>query len=308
MLFDQGVLAFLISKMDGIGGLHGWAWIFLLEGLATVVFAVASFFLIVDYPETATFLTVEEKQYLLERLRVDRSSSSMLFDMRFVWAAFKDWKVYLQTGIYIGFILPIYALSLFLPTIITELGFTAAHAQLLTVPPYIAALPIVVSCAILSDKYKIRGPFILVGAVFGITGFAVIMNTTKPWVGYGGAVLGAIGGVVPISSSLAWIGNNVAGDVKRAVFIAIVLSLSNYFGIIGSFIYTQSDAPRYHTGHSIVIGCFCLTFGLTIVAMFTYHRLNKKKEELCRREGINDSQRDEFADLGDESPLFRYTL
>lgn len=124
-----------------------------------------------------------------------------------------------------SFVLPIFALSLFLPIIITEMGFTAAHAQLLTVPPYIIALPIVLVFAWLSDKYQLRGPFILIGAVFGISGFAVIMSTTKPWVGYGGAVLGVVGAVVPVSSSLAWIGNNVAGDLKRGEWNASALSV-----------------------------------------------------------------------------------
>lgn len=56
-----GLLAAAISNMDGIGGKPGWAWIFILEGLLTVCCAVASFWILQDFPETARFLTETER-------------------------------------------------------------------------------------------------------------------------------------------------------------------------------------------------------------------------------------------------------
>lgn len=55
-----------------------------------------------QYPETASFLDEDERQYLIERLKHDRTHLSTAFDMRFVWQAFKDWKLYAQIGVYIG--------------------------------------------------------------------------------------------------------------------------------------------------------------------------------------------------------------
>lgn len=49
----SGLLAFAIAKMDGVGGYRGWRWIFILEGLLTVIVAVAAYFLMPDYPDTA---------------------------------------------------------------------------------------------------------------------------------------------------------------------------------------------------------------------------------------------------------------
>ncbi|KAI9676987.1 MAG: hypothetical protein M1817_006826 [Caeruleum heppii] len=57
----SGLLAFAISKMDGVGNLEGWRWIFILEGILTVVVAIIAFFTLYDFPDTAGFLTTEER-------------------------------------------------------------------------------------------------------------------------------------------------------------------------------------------------------------------------------------------------------
>lgn len=56
----SGLLAAAISNMDGVGNLAGWRWIFILEGLFTVVVAVVSYWMIQDFPSNAKFLTEEE--------------------------------------------------------------------------------------------------------------------------------------------------------------------------------------------------------------------------------------------------------
>ena len=65
MMFAGGLLAAAIHNMDGIGGKHGWQWIFLIEGLFTVVVGVASFWVIQDFPDTAKFLKPEESMFSL---------------------------------------------------------------------------------------------------------------------------------------------------------------------------------------------------------------------------------------------------
>lgn len=65
----SGLLAFAIAKMDGVGGLAGWRWIFILEGIATVLVAILAFWTLFDFPETASFLTQDEREYVMSRLR-----------------------------------------------------------------------------------------------------------------------------------------------------------------------------------------------------------------------------------------------
>ena len=81
--------------MEGIGGYSAWRWIFIIEGLATILVAGFAKFFIVDWPEKSTFLSLEERQLLLYRLEVDAAEAKMdHFDARARRRAFRDWKVY----------------------------------------------------------------------------------------------------------------------------------------------------------------------------------------------------------------------
>jgi hypothetical protein len=82
--------------MDGIAGYSGWRWIFIIEGLATVVIAAASKFLIVDWPETSSFLNDEERALLLSRLLDDRKDARMdRLDSAARRRVLRDIKIYL---------------------------------------------------------------------------------------------------------------------------------------------------------------------------------------------------------------------
>lgn len=113
----SGLLAFAISKMHGVGGLEGWRWIFILEGLLTVIVACVSFFLLYDFPETASFLTEEERAFVVYRLKyqgqvagkgatngaaVTKVAESEEFQWKYVWQAFTDWQIYVNLFVYWG--------------------------------------------------------------------------------------------------------------------------------------------------------------------------------------------------------------
>lgn len=99
----SGLLAFGISKMDGVGNLAGWRWIFILEGILTVIVAVIAYFTLFDFPETATFLTEEERAFIVYRLKYQgqrknevRVAQDDTFQWKFVKAAFLDWQIWVS--------------------------------------------------------------------------------------------------------------------------------------------------------------------------------------------------------------------
>ncbi len=90
------LLAYAIANMAGIGGYNGWRWIFIVEGLLTVVAAVVAKFFIADWPEKAKFLNLEERTLLLRRLAEDGEEGRMdRLDRKAKFRAFTDWKIYL---------------------------------------------------------------------------------------------------------------------------------------------------------------------------------------------------------------------
>ena len=86
-----------IANMDGVGGKPGWAWIFILEGLATVLAGAASFFIIQDFPDTARFLSEAERAMVIRRLQNDDqfSAGGETFKLRNIVSSLKDWKTWL---------------------------------------------------------------------------------------------------------------------------------------------------------------------------------------------------------------------
>ncbi|KAF9096160.1 hypothetical protein BGX23_011855 [Mortierella sp. AD031] len=145
-----GLLAWLLEQMDGVGGLHGWQWIFLLEGLPTVLLAAVVLWLLPDFPETATFLTTEEKELTIKRLRIDAGPATEThFSWRQFRMVFKDWKTYMHMATYILSTIPVYSLAFFLPTIVVgfKLDSTIVRYACLTLTAIgnFAAVPPMVS-------------------------------------------------------------------------------------------------------------------------------------------------------------------
>lgn len=104
----SGLLAFGIQHMDGVGGLGGWRWIFILEGILTVAVGTTLPWTLPDSPATAKFLTPDEREFIRRRLENDAGTASgkVPTNDAFAWAnlrgALLDWKIYLGVIVYWG--------------------------------------------------------------------------------------------------------------------------------------------------------------------------------------------------------------
>lgn len=107
--------------MKGVGGYNGWRWIFILEGLLTIIVSIIAYFWVYNYPDTAEFLTKEEREFIQFRLKNDSDATR---DEAFTWSAvldaFKDPKTWLYGLGFHTMSLPLYTLSLFLVSQETE--------------------------------------------------------------------------------------------------------------------------------------------------------------------------------------------
>lgn len=135
---------------------------------------------------------------------------------------------------FLRLLVPVYAIALFTPTIINELGYSTTHAQLLSAPPFLAGCFATILVGVYSDKYQIRGPFIIGGACVSIVGYILLYCDGPAGMSYTGACLAAIGVYPTIAVDLAWAGSNAGGDLKRGVVIAMVIGLGNLGGYVMS--------------------------------------------------------------------------
>ncbi|KAL2200817.1 major facilitator superfamily domain-containing protein [Corynascus similis CBS 632.67] len=316
----SGLLAFAIGKMDGIGGLHGWQWIFILEGIATVIVAAIAFFALFDFPETATFLTEEERAFVIYRLKYQGQSDDPNreqiaqadeFKWRYVKDAFLDWQIWVNIVVYWGVVCPLYGISLFLPTIIRELGYQSSQAQLMTVPIYITAAIIAVIAAWCSDRLGRRSPFILGFLLIMAVGFAMCIGTDPkehPRVVYGGVFLAACAIYPAFPGVIAWLSNNLSGSLKRSVGMAIQIGVGNLGGAMASNFYRAKDAPRYILGHGLELGFIGGGIIASIILVVGYTAQNRKRARRIEEGALDSYTAQELSQKGDRAITYRYVL
>ncbi|KIW59465.1 hypothetical protein PV05_03912 [Exophiala xenobiotica] len=296
-----GILAWGIAHMKGVGGYNGWRWIFILEGLLTVVVSAISYFFIYNYPDTAQFLTDTERDFIQKRLKDDSDATQ---DEKFNWnnvrKAFTDIKCYLYAFGFHSLSLPLYTLSLFLPSIIKSLGYTSAQAQLMTIPPYAIAFFLTVGSAILSERLQLRAPIILASSSIAIIGYILLLTDYRPGVSYLGTIFAAAGIYPSVALHLAWPANNVSGQTKRAISTALQISIGNLGAVLGNQLYRTETAPRYYLGHSFALGYLIANLAVTSALWWVLKRENKRKEGNTL---ANDYQ---GPWIGDEDPRWRF--
>ncbi|CCH44318.1 putative membrane protein [Wickerhamomyces ciferrii] len=324
----SGILAFGIAHMSGVGGYRGWRWIFILEGLLTIVVAAIALFTFPDFPEKVKFLNEREKKFVLWRLSNDNNTvkdnnedlqtrkpnfnkfnDSNDYNLwKNLKIAFMDFQIYLHLLLYYGIISPTYGISLFLPTVVKALGYSTAHAQLMTVPIYVTASISSVIQAFFADKLGKRSPFIMINLILVIVGFTMAIvgeETGKPKVIYGGVYVAILGLYSAFPGILAWLSNNLANSKKRAIGVAIHIGIGNFGGAFASNFYKGTN---YTLGHSLELGFAIMGLISCSCLIISYNYINKKRLKDLKMGKFDDYTDEGFFKMGDKSPHYVYRI
>ncbi|KAJ8059799.1 hypothetical protein OCU04_011430 [Sclerotinia nivalis] len=322
-----GLFAYALAHMDGVGGYAGWRWIFIIEGLLTVVITLSFKFLgiLVDWPETASFLTFSEREILIQRLRDDIGGDTQLntLSRKSLKRTLSDWKIYVGIFMYMGVVNTGYATSFFIPTIIQGMGYTAISSQVRTIPIFCVATVASLVIACLTDHLQHRFGFTIAGVVVGTIGYIILLCQSHVTTGvkYMACFFVTTGGYMTQPVTWAWVANNMAGHYKRSISTALQIGIGNIGGIIASNIFLTNQAPRYLVGYGVSLGML-LMCGVMCTAFF----LGLKRENAIRDRGgrdyryREDEERrrrnrekdgngdDEEGNWGDDWPGFRFVL
>ncbi|GAB1196425.1 hypothetical protein APSETT444_005696 [Aspergillus pseudonomiae] len=303
------LLAYAINNMSGIAGYEGWRWIFIIEGLATVVIAVISKFIIVDWPESAKFLDDGERALLLARLKEDQGEARMnRLDKKSMRRTFSDPKIYLGPIMYFGIVNTGYAVSFFTPTILHQLGWTAVRAQVMSIPVYVVATITTLSAALLSDLLRHRYLFTLTGCLVATMGYVILLTQSTVPVGARYFAIFAVtsGGYLTQPILMGWLSNNMAGHYKQSIASAMQIGFGNCGGLVASNIFFEEEAPGYRTGYGVSLGMTWVC-GIACVLFLGY----LVRENRVRGRGGRDYRyqlpREELENLGDDHPAFTFT-
>ncbi|KAL3469735.1 major facilitator superfamily domain-containing protein [Aspergillus californicus] len=305
----SGLLAYGMSYMDGVRGYSSWRWIFILEGIATVVVAVASKFFIVDWPDKARFLNDNERAILQSRLQGDQGVYRMdRLDKGAVMLVLKDVKIYLGTIMYLGVLNTGYAGSFFTPTILKEMGRDSLESQIMSVPVYVAAAVMTLCTALLSDRLKHRFGFAFLGCLVATVGYVILLAQESVPTGGKYFALFAIvgGGYIAQPIFIGWLSNNMSGHYKQAIASAVQIGFGNCGGFVASNVFIQAEAPLYRSGYGTSLGLIWMAAFAGIGMFFLLARENRMREQ-GKRDYVLGLEQRVVENLGDAHPHFRFT-
>ncbi|KXN82652.1 hypothetical protein AN958_02329 [Leucoagaricus sp. SymC.cos] len=303
-----GLLARGISQMDGIGGRPGWSWIFIIEGLVTVVVAIIARSTITDDPDSARFLSEEEKTEVKGRLKRDTNDLANEYAFKYVLDALKDWKIWTNSLSLVGVAIPVYSIAFFLPTILKNMGYSNAKSQLMSVPPYVFGCITTIAVGYAADVSHTRGPFAVAFNILAIVGMIMLIATHKSTVQYIGTYLVVCGVYSNTANIISWNANNIGGSTKRAVGIAIQIGLANVAGMVSAFSFRSTDAPRYFSGHGLLIGSITMSAILSVIMHVYLVRENARRDTEMEAQGLaleryTDEMKSREREKGDDATV-----
>lgn len=189
----------------------------------------------------------------------------------------------------------LYSLAFFTPTIVQALGYRGISTQLHSVPPYACSAVFAILSCYASDKFRHRGTFVIIAGLISIAGYAMFLGSTNTSVLYGSLFLQIIGAytLAPLLSS--WMPNNLAPYYKRVSGIAFGFISTNSGGILSTWLFPTTDAPRYRTATWTALG---LTVSIVVLAGVNSVYLRRENTQKARLEGARGE--------GDKDPAFRY--
>lgn len=309
-----GVLAGAFGGLIAYGVAHvhtsiaHWRILFMIEGLPSVLLAICVFIFLPSIPSQSKYLTEEERDLELKRLNLDSlNEGNTGVDWKGVKRSLTDPKAWITAVLYSCMNLTLGSVSGFLPTIVKSLGYSNADAQLYTVPPYAVALVFMTSVAAISDRMKVRGPF--VASVFTISsiGWIILLTVVQnQHARYFAVFCVVIGGYAAIPLIMAWVSNNSPSQSQRATGLGMLNSVGQCLSILAAFIFPSREGPKWHKGFGVNLAfnllAICISLGLTI-----YFRTENRKRD--QREGGRPAEGTPLKfDNYDRSVGFRYTL
>jgi ACS family tartrate transporter-like MFS transporter len=223
-----------LMEMDGLLGIKGWQWLFLLEALPTVLLGVMTFFYMSERPEKARWLADDERQWLVDTMaaeqveKKERSKAS-------VWSAFNDLRVLAIALIYFGTSCGLYAVGFFGPLIFKQFGFSLFNLGLVNAIPNIVAVVGMVLWARHSDRTGERIWHITLACVAGAVGM-FIAGYTQGVVVMVVALSLASAGISAAKAPMWSLPTQFLSGSAAAAGIALVNTIGNLGGSVGPFV------------------------------------------------------------------------
>ncbi|KAH8661690.1 major facilitator superfamily domain-containing protein [Tricladium varicosporioides] len=306
-----GLLASGILKLHNFGGLHTWRMIFAIEGIITCGLSVISFFTLTDRPATAKWLTQEEKDLAIARVKSERVGTTEVLDKidrpKILRGIFSP--VTLCTAlIFLLNNITVQGLAFFAPTIVKTIypKNSVISQQLHTVPPYVVGAFFTVLFPFLSWRFDKRNIFFIVSAPLMMIGYIMFLASKDLMTRYGATFLIASGAFAFGALCNAQVSANVVSDTARSSAIGTNVMFGNIGGLISTWSFLPFDGPDYHIGNGLNLATSGTTFLLSICLLLWMKVDNKKREKRDVDADLAGLSAKQAQDLDWRHPAFRW--
>lgn len=262
-----GVLGGLISskilEMGGLMGLPGWKWLFLITGFPSVLMGIVTLFFLTDRPESAKWLTDEEKSWLKNAVEKDRARATAAKTSVKLFSRETTGSLILLSLLYFSLTLGMYGFQLWLPKIIKGFGgLTDGQTALVTVVPALFQAVGMILIAKSSERTGERRLHVAASATIAAVGFvltSMISNPLLSLVTLSMTAFGIWGTVGPFWS----LGTSILPPRIKAAGIGFVNSTGNLGGFVGPYIVgaIKQSTGSFHYG-LYTMACSLLLAGL----------------------------------------------
>ena len=258
-IFGAPLSGFILAETGGLGGLHSWQWLFLIEGLPSCALAFAVLIFLPDKPAKAAWLSAEEKRVIAGALARDAQPRGSLRD------GFGDWRVWTLAVADIGIITSLYGIGLWLPQIVKGMGFGDLETGFVVGASSFVTLLAMIAFARHSDRVRARIPHIVIAALFAAVALIVsALLGANLW-----SVITLTAASIGIYAALAifWtLPQSFRGGTAAAGAIALVNAVGNLGGFFGPTImgYLKDATGNYSAAMVLLAGGLVMTIAIVL--------------------------------------------
>lgn len=230
--FGAPISGSLLATMDGVGGISGWRWLFLIEAAPAIILGVVAFFYLPDRPREAKWLTHDERELLQARLEAERRPAS---EGENHWRALRNPRVFVLGAAYFGIVVSLYGVGFWLPQIISTFGVGVVAAGFLTAIPYVFGVLAMALWSWLSDAREERVAHtsaVALIACFGLVASAAYAEA--PFLAMAALSVASMGTLAALPTFWSLTTLTLAG-ADLVVGVALVNSIGNLSGFVGPY-------------------------------------------------------------------------
>ncbi len=225
-----GPVSGMLLQMDGVAGLRGWQWLFVIEGLPVVLLGVATLWLLPDRPEDATFLTAEERQLVRAALEAEARER----EKRHLMTALKDPRVLLLAASQFGFIAGSYAIGIWLPQIMKDAQLSNVRIGFVTGACYLVASVAMIGWAEWVAHTGKKITHLALACLASAIGLFLAVVFTNFWVSLAWITLALIG--TTAARAILWtIPTRFLTGLAAAGGLAFINSVATVGGFVGPY-------------------------------------------------------------------------